>query len=189
MTEVGRTWLASAKIARKAGQWQTAYSAMLQAQQSKTRFTSIESAKLIKATDEPLRALKELENSMKLTGLLETSEIVDLTADEETTRMKAKVFQLIAHSRHQINSLQAHILRARWMNESQRYDTSIIYKMFQLVTELDKKLVVFASACPLLMRVYPVPRVHISTWVSSTTNASKACHLKSNEAGKAIVPA
>lgn len=91
MTEIGRTWLASAKIARKAGQWQTAYSAMLQAQQSKTRFTFIESTKLIKATDEPLRALKELENSMKLTGLLETSEVVDLTADEETARMKAKV--------------------------------------------------------------------------------------------------
>ncbi len=92
MTEVGRTWLASAKIARKASQWQTAYSAMLQAQQSKTRFTFIESAKLIKATDEPLRALKELENSMKSTGLLETSDVVDLTTDEETARIKAKVF-------------------------------------------------------------------------------------------------
>ncbi|KAF9450926.1 hypothetical protein P691DRAFT_724995 [Macrolepiota fuliginosa MF-IS2] len=125
--QIGRTWLASAKIARNAGQWQTAYSAMLQAQQSKARFSFIESAKLTKATDEPLRALKELENSMKLAGLSEASDVVDLTIDEEMVRAKTK----------------AHVLRARWMYESQRYDASIIYKMFQQVTELDKKCVRF----------------------------------------------
>lgn len=89
--EVGRSWLASAKIARKAGQWQTAYSAVLQAQQSNARFAFMESAKLIKVTGEPLRALQELENSMRLFGLIE-SDVIDLTEDdEETKRMKAKV--------------------------------------------------------------------------------------------------
>jgi serine/threonine-protein kinase ATR len=94
-SEIGKTWLASAKIARKAGQWQTAYSALLQAQQSKTQFAFIESAKLMKATNEPLRALKELENSMKLAGLLENSDVVDLTIDltidDEALRLKSKV--------------------------------------------------------------------------------------------------
>ncbi|XP_006456710.1 hypothetical protein AGABI2DRAFT_78376 [Agaricus bisporus var. bisporus H97] len=126
--EVGRTWLTSAKIARKAGQWQTAYSAMLQAQQSKSKFSFIESAKLIKVTDEPLRALKELENSMKLAGLLENSDVLDLTSDDEADGMKAKAC---------INWLSGEGL-ARWMNESQRYDAPVIYQMFQLVTELDK---------------------------------------------------
>ena len=52
----------------------------------------MESAKLIKATGEPLRALQELENSMRLFGLID-SEVIDLTEDdEETKRMKAKVF-------------------------------------------------------------------------------------------------
>ena len=89
--EVGRSWLASAKIARKAGQWQTAYSAVLQAQQSKARFSFMESAKLVKATGEPLRALQELENSMRLLGLIET-DVIDLTDDDdETKKMKAKV--------------------------------------------------------------------------------------------------
>lgn len=89
--ELGRSWLASAKIARKAGQWQTAYSAMLQAQQNKARFTFMESAKLVKVMGEPLRAIQELENSMRSLGLLDDN-ILDLTGDdEETHQTKAKV--------------------------------------------------------------------------------------------------
>ncbi|EGO27933.1 hypothetical protein SERLADRAFT_414152 [Serpula lacrymans var. lacrymans S7.9] len=90
--EIGRSWLASAKIARKAGQWHTAYSAMLQAQQSKVDFSFMESAKLVKATGEPLRALQELENSMRLVGIIEDkSDTIDLTEDDDDTkRMKAK---------------------------------------------------------------------------------------------------
>ncbi|KAF8214176.1 hypothetical protein K438DRAFT_1902229 [Mycena galopus ATCC 62051] len=114
--EIGRSWLASAKIARKAGQWQTAYSAMLQAQQSSNiRFSFMESAKLVKATGEPLRALQELENSMRALGLLEEKNVVDLTEDDsETKRMKAKAL----------------VLRARWMNESDRYESGPIFSTF-----------------------------------------------------------
>ncbi|KAJ6515319.1 hypothetical protein C8R45DRAFT_1139488, partial [Mycena sanguinolenta] len=120
--EIGRSWLASAKIARKAGQWQTAYSAMLQAQQSSTRFSFMESAKLVKTTGEPLRALQELENSMRAHGLLEDrKDIVDLTEDDgETKRMKAKAL----------------VLRARWMNESERFESPIIFTTFLNATEL-----------------------------------------------------
>lgn len=90
--EVGRSWLASAKIARKAGQWQTAYSAVLQAQQNNAKFSFMESSKLVKAVGEPLRALQELENSMRLLGLLEGGNMIDLTEDDdEAKRMKAKV--------------------------------------------------------------------------------------------------
>ncbi|KAJ6560264.1 hypothetical protein B0H19DRAFT_1146990 [Mycena capillaripes] len=121
--EISRSWLASAKIARKAGQWQTAYSAMLQAQQSSnTRFSFMESAKLVKATGEPLRALQELENSMRLLGLIEDrKDIVDLTEDDnETKRMKAKAL----------------VLRARWMNESERFESGPIFNNFLSATEL-----------------------------------------------------
>ncbi|KAF8076761.1 hypothetical protein FPV67DRAFT_1472577 [Lyophyllum atratum] len=120
--ELGRSWLASAKIARKAGHWQTAYSAMLQAKQSKARFSFVESAKLVKVMGEPLRAVQELENSMRLLGMLEDSpNIVDLTLDDdESKNMKAK----------------AQVLRARWMNESDRFDMNPIFKTFQSATEL-----------------------------------------------------
>lgn len=55
----------------------------------------MESAKLIKATGEPLRALQELENSMRLLGLFEDqSDVLDLTVDDDETKtMKAKVGQ------------------------------------------------------------------------------------------------
>ncbi|KAF5387623.1 hypothetical protein D9615_000714 [Tricholomella constricta] len=121
--ELGRSWLASAKIARKAGHWQTAYSAMLQAKQSKAQFSFIESAKLVKVMGEPLRALQELENSMRLLGMLDDSpDVVDLTVadDDESKNMKAK----------------AQVLRARWMNESDRFDMNPIFKTFQSATEL-----------------------------------------------------
>jgi predicted methyltransferase len=54
----------------------------------------MESAKLVKATGEPLRALQELENSMRALGLLQDrKDSIDLTGedDDETKRMKAKV--------------------------------------------------------------------------------------------------
>ncbi|KAG9317708.1 hypothetical protein JVU11DRAFT_1921 [Chiua virens] len=118
--EIGQSWIASAKIARKAKQWQTAYSATLQAQQSNARSYFMESAKLVKATGEPLRALQELENSMRLSGLMEDSDTIDLTADDdaELKRMRAK----------------AYILRARWMNESGRYEPSPLLKAFQVAS-------------------------------------------------------
>jgi serine/threonine-protein kinase ATR len=91
--EIARAWLASAKIARKAGQWQTAYCSMLQAQEIDRRYSFMESAKIIKAIGEPLRALQELENSMQLLGLVEDmSDIIDLTDDDdESKKTKAKV--------------------------------------------------------------------------------------------------
>lgn len=53
----------------------------------------MESAKLLKATGEPLRALQELETSMRLSGMAENQEVVDLTQDdsEEFKLMRAKV--------------------------------------------------------------------------------------------------
>ncbi|KAH9948812.1 hypothetical protein B0H21DRAFT_777700 [Amylocystis lapponica] len=114
---ISHSWLASAKIARKAGHWQTAYSAMLQAQQCKDPYSFMESAKLIKATGEPLRALQELENSMHLFASTE-HDVIDLTEDKDKDRddirMKAKL----------------HVLRARWMNDSDRFDLVPVLNTF-----------------------------------------------------------
>ncbi len=92
----GKLWLNSAKIARKAGHSQTAYSAILQAQRSNAPFSFIQSTKLVRARGEPLRALQELENAMRSSGLLgsqrQDNAVIDLTAsDEGETRLKAKV--------------------------------------------------------------------------------------------------
>ncbi|KNZ76453.1 Serine/threonine-protein kinase atr [Termitomyces sp. J132] len=118
-SEHGRSWLTSAAIARKAGHWQTAYSAMLQATQNKTKFSFFESAKLIKALGEPLRALTELENSMKSLGMLEeSSNVVDLTQDDDEMKcMKAKA---------------SHILKLA----HPVFDISAIFKVFTDATQL-----------------------------------------------------
>ncbi|KAF9567437.1 hypothetical protein CPC08DRAFT_22231 [Agrocybe pediades] len=120
--EIGQSWLASAKIARKARQWQTAYSAMLQADQRNVPYSFIDSAKLLKASGEPLRALTELENSARLHGFLD-NQVVDLTEDAETQKMKAKIL----------------VLRARWMNDLDRYDAKYIYNIFREAADLQNK--------------------------------------------------
>ncbi|KAI9467128.1 hypothetical protein BJY52DRAFT_1423860 [Lactarius psammicola] len=125
--EIGRSWLTSAKIARKAGHWQTAYSAILQAQESRTAFSLMQKVRLIRATGEPLRALQELEHYLQTTraqGSPPDSDVIDLTEDgSELKQQKAR----------------AELLRARWMEESDRYETSDVHKVFQQATELWQK--------------------------------------------------
>ncbi|KAI0053695.1 hypothetical protein FA95DRAFT_478808 [Auriscalpium vulgare] len=120
--EIGRSWSASAKIARKAGHWQTAYTAMLQAQEHRTPFSFVQSSKLLKATGEPLRALQELENAMRVAKAQGGhGDVIDLTEeDDESKQMKAK----------------AEVLRCRWMNESDRFEMSDVQKIFHQAAEI-----------------------------------------------------
>lgn len=90
---VNQSWLHSAKLARKSGYWQTAYSAILQARQNEVSFAFIESAKLTKAAGESVRALQELESPLKTiqpqSGIIDLTEDVD--QDEHSIKMIAKV--------------------------------------------------------------------------------------------------
>ena len=63
--EIGLSWIASSKIARKAGHEQTAYSATLQAKEAEAPFAFVQQAKLLKGNGEPLKALTDLENGLK----------------------------------------------------------------------------------------------------------------------------
>ena len=83
---MGQCWLLSAKLARKAGYEHTAYSALLQAERSKSAFTVIESAKLARIHSGPVRALQELDNYYHLAG-----PVIDLTQDDDEKRFQAKV--------------------------------------------------------------------------------------------------
>jgi serine/threonine-protein kinase ATR len=99
LPHIGQSWLLSAKLARKAGYAQTAYSAVLQAQQLGTPFSFIESAKLTRVGGEPLRALRELENSLSL-----ARNVIDLTVDEgNQQQLRAKVSFLCYTCRPLIN--------------------------------------------------------------------------------------
>lgn len=98
---IGTAWLATSKIARKAGHAQTAYSAVLQARRMDTPFTFLQSVKLVKAVGEPIRALQELDKALTKSAIAAEKEVVNLVdePDPEIIRMKAKVphtFRLIA---------------------------------------------------------------------------------------------
>ncbi|KAI0700624.1 hypothetical protein BC835DRAFT_1404834 [Cytidiella melzeri] len=119
---IGQSWLLSAKLARKAGYTQTAYSAVLQSQQLKTPFSFIESAKLTRVTGEPLRALRELENSLSLTARADN--VIDLTVDDGSKqRLRAKAF----------------LMRAKWMRDSDRFDVKDITVLFEKAREYRKQ--------------------------------------------------
>ncbi|EMD40504.1 hypothetical protein CERSUDRAFT_44292 [Gelatoporia subvermispora B] len=132
---IGQSWLASAKIARKAGYWQTAYSAVLQGRQSNAPFSFMESAKLIKASGEHLRALQDLDNSMKMSGIFDEQpneqprDAADSSRDAIDDILKAKVS--LPH--------RAHLLRARWMNESDRFEATVVLRAFQCPVEIQQK--------------------------------------------------
>ena len=57
--------MTSAKFARKAGYSQTAYSSNLQAAHWKAPYAYIESCKLLRSGGDGLRALQELDNTLK----------------------------------------------------------------------------------------------------------------------------
>lgn len=107
--ELGQAWIQSAKIARKAGYEQTAYSAALQAHVAEAPFAFIQQAKLVRAQGGILKALRELEYPIK--RLLRESEemrsgVIDLTEsgqaksedDFRRDRSLAKVSAAVDHS-------------------------------------------------------------------------------------------
>ncbi|KAG8907001.1 serine/threonine-protein kinase M1 [Tulasnella sp. 403] len=107
--EIGRTWLTSAKIARKAGHAQTAYSAVLQAQQMQDPFAFIQSCKLVKDEGESYRALQDLESAISRIPSL------DSNYEDENTKLTAKAL----------------LLRARWRHETDRFGQKEIVQSFK----------------------------------------------------------
>ena len=69
--EIGRAWIKSSSIARKAGYEQTAYTSALQAMERDTPFAFIQQAKLMREHDGAFKALSSLQNSV--TPLVEKS--------------------------------------------------------------------------------------------------------------------
>ncbi|KAF8314749.1 hypothetical protein DL93DRAFT_2155621 [Clavulina sp. PMI_390] len=101
--EIGQAWGLSAKLARKAGYAQTAYTANLQASHWGASFAFIESCKLLRTTDNSLQALQELTRFLKPNG--ESSQSQNSSAGSGLTKLRGK----------------AVLLQARWMHESERY--------------------------------------------------------------------
>ncbi|GJJ07321.1 hypothetical protein Clacol_001522 [Clathrus columnatus] len=118
---IGQAWLSTAKLARKAGHSQTAYSAVLQAERVSAPFAFLQNCRLVKANGEPIRALQELNNAI-LKAELSEKKTIDPTEelDFETGKLKAK----------------ARMLRARWMYDTERFDMDAIHRGFKEAVSL-----------------------------------------------------
>lgn len=86
---IGPLWLSTSKIALKAEHLQTAYSAILQANQLLADFTFVQSAKLYKANGQVYRALLEMEQGLNSLGVFDATKKLDF--DPQVTKQVAKV--------------------------------------------------------------------------------------------------
>ncbi|GJE85010.1 serine/threonine-protein kinase [Phanerochaete sordida] len=110
---IGRSWLLTARLARKAGYKQTAYSALLQAQQLDAPYWFVQSAKLSKAMGDPLRAVHDIESWLGRIKAAPMPMTQGLSA--ELTLVRSKVTTL----------------RARWLAEVDRYDREFVLEIFK----------------------------------------------------------
>lgn len=86
--EIGRAWILSSKIARKAGYEQTAYSATLQAKEAEAPFAFVQQAKVLRANGGALRALTDLEHALQALGRPDVIDITDETYSKDRTYAK-----------------------------------------------------------------------------------------------------
>lgn len=131
--EVGTLWLSSAKTARKAGHFQTAYSASLQADQLETPFSFIQSAKLIRANGENERALRELDAGIKykipniMNEILaqgDKNNTIDLTFEEDPPHDDYRI-------KYKTLTAKCYLLKARWCTEGDRFNFNEMERFFR----------------------------------------------------------
>ena len=129
--DVGEAWIATAKIARRAGHMQTAYSATLQATQNQATFAFVQRVKLLAKEEQTHAAIRDLVNSlntltstfkpnqiggMSKTGLIELQQT---DADGRTLRIDRATFA------------KACLLRARLQDSTFRYTASEILDRYK----------------------------------------------------------
>jgi serine/threonine-protein kinase ATR len=133
---VGDYWLTSSKIARKAGHFQAAYSALLQGRHRGAPYHFIQGCKLLTGTGDSIRALQELNNSLVLTDDGTPEIVIDLTESDEQRRMRAKVCLPLRCTQTITHFAKAFLLRARWMQASERFSRAELNARFNYVTQL-----------------------------------------------------
>ncbi|ORY85369.1 hypothetical protein BCR35DRAFT_264576 [Leucosporidium creatinivorum] len=121
--EIAELWLETSKIARKAGHSQTAYSAILQARDLNAEFVFLQSAKLLMATDQPYKALQDLDNALR-------SKIPPNFGREDFVDRPSQ--PIANHPSPQ----QASLRRARWMVEAGRLDYNEAVYMYSEAAKL-----------------------------------------------------
>ena len=121
--QIGELWVETSKIARKAGHSQTAYSAILQANNLDTPFVFLQSAKLLECSNQTHKAIQEIDNALRNIlppGFVHTTEVGETLVNRGPPSSLAK----------------ASLRRARWMQEAGRLDQNGIVEKYQEAMKL-----------------------------------------------------
>ncbi|KAJ9477602.1 Serine/threonine-protein kinase MEC1 [Pseudozyma hubeiensis] len=129
--EVGEAWIATAKIARRAGHMQAAYSATLQAGQNQATFAFVQRVKILAKEEKTHEAIRDLVNSLNtLTSTFKPGQIGDMSntgfielqkvdSDGRTMRVDRSTFA------------KACLLRARLQDSTFRYTAGEILDRYK----------------------------------------------------------
>ncbi len=129
--EVGEAWIATAKIARRAGHMQTAYSATLQATQNQATFAFVQRVKILAKEEQTHAAIRDLVNSLNTLvssfkptehGDTARSSVIELQAtdaDGRTVRIDRDAYA------------KACLLRARLQDSTFRYTANEILDRYK----------------------------------------------------------
>ncbi|PWN50671.1 hypothetical protein IE53DRAFT_394976 [Violaceomyces palustris] len=124
--EVGRSWILTSKIARRAGHYQTAYSAVLQASQCQAPFAFVQRAKLLAQNDEIQAAIQELNHSLQsMAPRRETGG--DGGRDMTTTNYDEKSFA------------RANLLQARLIEATERFKANEVIERYKECYRIDPR--------------------------------------------------
>lgn len=131
--EIGRAWIQSSRIARKAGYEQTAYTAALQAKQVDAPFAFVQQVKLVKGSDGVFKALTSLENSVKpiKDEIDRQNELDKRTKKVRSVEEKEECF---ARDRQ---LAKASLLEARWARETDRFSVNDVVAKFKEASSWD----------------------------------------------------
>jgi serine/threonine-protein kinase ATR len=139
--EIGKAWILSSKMARKAGYEQTAYSAALQAKEVDAPFAFVQQAKLTKLHGGVWKALEELTKSLDPLIVHAENEggVADKKDTEKYDRQKSlakvrPIFRVACRGLCGMLILQAVLLQARWTLETGRLPhNQLIHKFVRAV--------------------------------------------------------
>uniref|UniRef100_V5E7L0 non-specific serine/threonine protein kinase n=2 Tax=Kalmanozyma brasiliensis (strain GHG001) TaxID=1365824 RepID=V5E7L0_KALBG len=133
--EVGQAWIATSKIARRAGHMQTAYSATLQATQNQATFAFVQRVKLLAKEEQTHAAIRDLVNSLNtLTSTFKPGQIGDMSKigliELQQTDAEGRTLRI-----DRATYAKACLLRARLQDSTFRYTANEVLDRYKEATK------------------------------------------------------
>jgi serine/threonine-protein kinase ATR len=121
--QMGSLWLTTARLARKAGNTEAAYNAVLQAYECGDKAAKLEEARLLWRDGHGRQAISALEGAIKSNVFNEESEVIDV--DSIQTRSAAP------EQKQNMLLAKAHLLLAKWLDASGQTQTKDMTAKYQ----------------------------------------------------------